>query len=90
MNTVHKFPASKLPAELRGNISPDALVTVVVEDENAREPIPGFTQAELEEIMADSIGQKKQGLGTVCKNREETDAYFDALREKVDAKYRTT
>ncbi len=33
MNTVYNFPASKLPAELRGDISRDAFVTVVVDDE---------------------------------------------------------
>jgi len=87
MNTVRKFPASKLPAELRGDIALDALVTVVVEDET--DPIPGYTQTELETIMAKSIEQKKQGLGTVLSSRKDIDNHFDALRAQVDAKYKT-
>ncbi|MBL4854029.1 MAG: hypothetical protein JKY25_07285 [Robiginitomaculum sp.] len=87
MSIVHKFPASKLPAELRGDIPVDALVTVVVENES--NPIPGYTQAELEAIIAESIEQKKQGLGTKLSSRKEIDAHFDALKAQVDAKYKS-
>ncbi len=87
MNTVYKFPASKLPAELRGDISRDAFVTVVIDDES--NPILGYTQSELEALMAPSIEQKKQGLGTKLSSRKDIDDHFDKLKAKVDAKYQT-
>ncbi len=87
MNTVYKFPASKLPAELRGDISSDAFVTVVVDDES--NSLPGYTQMEIDALVSSSMKQKERGLGTRLSSRKDIDAHFDTLKAQVDAKHQT-
>lgn len=86
MNTVYNFPASKLPAELRGDISCDAFVTIVVDDES--NSLSGYTQTEIDALVATSMRQKERGLGTHLSSLDEIDTHFDALKVQVDKKYR--
>ncbi len=86
MSTVYKIPASKLPAELRGDYLDDELVTVTIKRDET--PFPNLTEEQFDALFAESYAQKARGEGTVCKTPEDIDAYFDAIRARVDAKYK--
>jgi hypothetical protein len=88
MNTVRKYPAAKLPDELRGNIPLDAFVRVNVSDEAEVELISGYSQAEIDALLAPTYEQEEKGEYTALETRESIDNHFDALRGEVDRKYK--
>jgi len=88
MNTIYKFPASKLPAELRGGFSDEELVTVTVASDSQTFPI--LTDEQYDKLFAKSIEQEKHGEGTECKTPQDVESYFANLRSCVDAKYKTS
>ena len=85
MNTIFKYPASKLPAELREGFDDNALVNVQVT--NADHILPGYTKEDIDGLVAPAIEEEKRGEGTICQNPNDFDTYFNAIKDKVHAKH---
>ena len=88
MSTVYKIPASKLPAELRGDFSGDTVVKVTVAPED--EVIAGFTKAELDRELSQSFKDKEAGLGTRLSSPADIKSFFADIKAEVHAKYKTS
>jgi len=71
---LEHYPASKLPEDLRGNMSPDASVTIVIEEES---PLSGSREAVLKLIrdaQARSRGvTAEEAVARIRKLRDEWD-----------------
>lgn len=80
MTTIHDYPASNLPADLRGDIPKDAFVSVHIDQFGSG--LPGYTKDQVEDMLATADNPK----GPVFETREDLDAHFDALKAKVIAR----
>ena len=87
MNTIYKYPASKLPAAWREGFSDDDLVTVTISGASNDAQFPNLTTPQYDELFAESFAQKEQGKGIVCKTSADFDAYFDGVVTRATAKY---
>ena len=85
MNTIYKFPASKLPSELRGDISDDALVTISIKDEN--ELIWDYSANETKFLISKTMPQMMKCGGIVCTSESHIDEFFDGIKAKIDTEY---
>lgn len=79
MNTIHKFPASKLPAELRGDLADDQFVTVMIAEEEDSDSYAAW--------LDDLVGSLKTGQADIKAGRGiPADTVFANMREMVAAK----
>ena len=81
MNTIYKFPASKLPVELREGFGDDELVTVTVASSD--DVLPGYSLAEMDALLEPTIAQLEHGEGMLCRNEAEHTTFFDGIKKKA-------
>lgn len=81
MTTVHKFPVSKLPAELREGFSDADFVTVQVSRET--DVLPGYTRAEIDALVEPTKGQIERGEYTTCETSDDHDAFFETIKTRA-------
>ena len=67
MNTIHNFPASKLPSELRQGLAEDAMVTITISQ-----------STEFQESLQASFKQKEAGEGETFQTPQDMNAFFKA------------
>lgn len=78
MTTVHKFPVSKLPAELREGFSDADFVTVQVSKET--DVLPGYTREEMDALVEPTHAQIERGDYTTCKTPNDHDAFIESIK----------
>lgn len=81
MTTVHKFPVSKLPAELREGFSDADFVTVQLSRDT--DVLPGYTREELDALIEPTHGQIERGDYTTCKTSDDHDALFESIKTRA-------
>lgn len=81
MTTVHKFPVSKLPAELRDGFSDVDFVTVQLSREG--DVLPGYTKAEIDALVDPTNDQIERGDYTVCATPKDHDAFFRNVKTRA-------
>ena len=86
MNTVRKFPVSKLPRELQGGFDKDSMVTISISNES--DVLTGVSQNTIDELLAPAIEHEKNGAGATLSTENDLDTHFASLRAKVDAKHK--
>ncbi|GHA97202.1 hypothetical protein GCM10009069_20300 [Algimonas arctica] len=81
MTTVHKFPVSKLPAELREGFSDADFVTVQVSRDT--DVLPGYTCEEIDALLEPTQGQIERGDYTTCSTPDDHDAFFKTIKTRA-------
>ena len=84
MSTVHKFPVSQLPAQLRDDFKDDQLVTVTIESDDTA--FPHLSDSKYVELFAESDLQKERGQGTVCETPEDFQNFFSGIKARASAR----